>query len=207
MADLTQKVFTGFAASSAPFGQRQLNMQAMLNSFHWGPDNRIHGATGLSGGRIVSPLRPDMEEVSLRGRDFSFDPETLDFRSEGGGAQHGMSFDADWNKFVCSNSDHIQSVVYDPFLAGSNPVVRALPSRLSIARDGPAAPVFRISPDEPWRVMRTRWRVAGAVSGPVEGGGTPSGYFTGATGVTLLREMHGGRITAEMRGSPIVGVI
>ena len=57
-----------------------------------------------------------MEEVSLRGRDFSFDPETLDFRSEGGGAQHGMSFDADWNKFVCSNSDHIQSVVYDPFL-------------------------------------------------------------------------------------------
>ena len=97
-----------------------------------------------------------------------------------------MSFDADWNKFVCSNSDHIQSVVYDPFLAGSNPVVRALPSRLSIARDGPAAPVFRISPDEPWRVMRTRWRVAGAVSGPVEGGGTPSGYFTGATGVTLF---------------------
>ncbi|HCB98756.1 MAG TPA: hypothetical protein DEP78_10870 [Verrucomicrobiales bacterium] len=186
VADLTQKVFTGFAASSAPFGQRQLNMQAMLNSFHWGPDNRIHGATGLSGGRIVSPLRPDMEEVSLRGRDFSFDPETLDFRSEGGGAQHGMSFDADWNKFVCSNSDHIQSVVYDPFLAGSNPVVRALPSRLSIARDGPAAPVFRISPDEPWRVMRTRWRVAGAVSGPVEGGGTPSGYFTGATGVTLF---------------------
>ncbi|MGA1016304.1 MAG: PVC-type heme-binding CxxCH protein, partial [Limisphaerales bacterium] len=135
---------------------------------------------------VVSPLRPDMAPVSLRGRDFSFDPRTLDFRAEGGGAQHGMSFDAEWNKYVCSNSDHIQSVVYDPALAGVNPLVKALPARVSIAEDGPAAPVFRISPDEPWRVIRTRWRVAGAVSGPVEGGGTPSGYFTGATGVTIF---------------------
>ena len=186
VADLSRRVWTGFAADSAPFGPRQLNMQAMLNSFHWGPDNRIHGATGLSGGRVVSPLRPDMAPVSLRGRDFSFDPRTLDFRAEGGGAQHGMSFDAEWNKYVCSNSDHIQSVVYDPALAGVNPLVKALPARVSIAEDGPAAPVFRISPDEPWRVIRTRWRVAGAVSGPVEGGGTPSGYFTGATGVTIF---------------------
>jgi putative heme-binding domain-containing protein len=53
--------------------------------------------------------------------------------------------------------------------------------------DGPSAEVFRISPDEPWRVIRTQWRLAGLVPGPVEGGGRPSGYFTGATGITLYR--------------------
>ena len=31
--------------------------------------------------------------------------------------------------------------------------------------------MFRISPDEPWRVVRTRLRVKGIVEGPVEGGG------------------------------------
>jgi putative heme-binding domain-containing protein len=64
----------------------------------------------------------------------------------------------------------------------------AMPSpRISIAADGPAAEVFRISPDEPWRIVRTRWRVSGVVPGMVEGGGRVSGYFTGATGATIYR--------------------
>ncbi|HXG47423.1 MAG TPA: c-type cytochrome, partial [Methylomirabilota bacterium] len=37
------------------------------------------------------------------------------------------------------------------------------------------------------RVIRTRWRVTGVVPGLVEGGGRPSGYFTGATGLTIYR--------------------
>ncbi len=60
-------------------------------------------------------------------------------------------------------------------------------ARQSIAADGGAAEVFRISPDEPWRIVRTRWRVAGVVKGVVEGGGRVSGYFTGATGTTVYR--------------------
>ena len=59
--------------------------------------------------------------------------------------------------------------------------------RLGIAVDGSAAEVFRISPDEPWRIVRTRWRIASKVRGPVEGGGRVSGYFTAATGVTIYR--------------------
>ena len=61
------------------------------------------------------------------------------------------------------------------------PRARASPS------DGGAAEVFRISPDEPWRIIRTRWRIAGVVKGVVEGGGRVSGYFTGATGTTVYR--------------------
>ena len=30
----------------------KLNVQALLNSFQWGLDNRIHGATSLSGGKV-----------------------------------------------------------------------------------------------------------------------------------------------------------
>ena len=48
---------------------------------------------------------------------------------------------------------------------------------------GPAGEVFRVSPEEPWRVLRTRLRVEGAVPGPIETG-KPGGHFTGATGVT-----------------------
>ena len=46
--------------------------------------------------------------------------------------------------------------------------------------------MFRASPIEPWRIVRTRLRKQGIVPGPVEGGGTPAGYFTGATGVTIF---------------------
>src|SRR5207253_1845491 len=109
----------------------------------------------------------------------------LDFRAESGGAQHGLSFDNRGRKFVCSNSSHIQAVMYEDRYAGRNSYYAMPRALVDIAVDGPAAEVYRISPDEPWRVIRTKWRVAGLVPGPIEGGGRPSGYFTGATGVTI----------------------
>src|SRR5438552_15528045 len=75
-------------------------------------------------------------------------------------------------------------------------------ARISIAADGPAAEVFRISPEEPWRVIRTRWRVAGLVAGPVEGGGRSAGYFTGATGITIYK---GDAFGADYVGDAFVG--
>jgi putative membrane-bound dehydrogenase-like protein len=177
----------------------------MFNSFNWTLDNRIHGAGGGSGGqvrRLDSPYTRDWlhrsgvaaapeartpPAVDLRGKDFSFDPRTLELRAESGGAQHGLSFDNAGRKFVCSNSDHIQQVIYEDRYVGRNAWFSLPSPRVSIAADGPAAPVFRISPDEPWRVLRTQWRVAGVVPGPIEGGGRPSGYFTGATGASIYR--------------------
>jgi hypothetical protein len=171
-----------------------------MNSLQWGVDNRIHGAGSVSGGTlrrapgrfVESWVRSgggnlESRPIELGGRNFSFDPRTLDLVSETGGGQHGMTSDDAGRVFVCSNSDHLQWVAYDAESIPSHPF-HSLPSpRLSIAVDGPAAEVFRRSPDEPWRVLRTRWRVAGLVEGPVEGGGRPSGYFTGATGVTVHR--------------------
>lgn len=190
-AEIRKRVFTGFGIH---------NVQGLLNSFHWGLDNRIHGSGSSCGGRITlverldpSPRPPPQRRegekapININGRDFSFDPRTLDFRAESGGAQHGMTFDDFGHKFVCSNSDHCQQVMFEDRYIARNPLLAAPSARVSIAVDGPQAEVFRTSPVEPWRIVRTRLRVAGAAPGPIEGGGRAAGYFTGSTGVTVVR--------------------
>ncbi len=182
-AEVREKVFTGFGT-----GLKILNVQGLMNSFQWGQDNRIHVlAGGGNRGVITCMKRPDDKGVELGGKDFWFDPLTLEFGLEGGGAQYGMSFDNYGRKFACSNSDHLQYWVYEDKYANRNPYYSMPPARQSIAADGGAAEVFRLSPDEPWRIIRTRWRIAGVVKGAVEGGGRVSGYFTGATGTTIYR--------------------
>ncbi|RMG35212.1 MAG: alpha/beta fold hydrolase [Planctomycetota bacterium] len=212
-ADVDTVVWTGFGRS---------NVQGLMNSFRWGLDNRIYGATSSSGAQVrrvaesLLPVAADSASPSrakpaatgspttpivLRGRDFSFDPRTLDFRPESGGGQHGMSFD-DWGRrYVCSNSDHAQFIVYDDRYIARNPYLAAPSPRVRIAVDGGQAPVFRISPVEPWRVVRTRLRVAGIVRGPVEGGGRAAGYFTGSTGIQIYR---GDAFPADCRGQLFV---
>lgn len=191
--DVRRTVFTGFART---------NVQGLINSFQWGLDNRIHGATSSSGAEVRRPDRPKDAPLVLRGRDFAFDPRTLVMEATSGGAQHGMSFDNWGRKFLCSNSDHIQLVMFEDRYIARNPLLAAPSPRLSIAVDGPQAEVFRISPVEPWRIVRTRLRVSGAVKGPIEGGGRAAGYFTGATGTTIYR---GNAFPPEYIGQAFVG--
>lgn len=194
VADERRVVFTGFGKQ---------NVQGLLNSFRWGLDNRIHGATGTNGAKVVpGGSGGQANPIDLRGRDFSFDPRTFDLRPESGGAQHGMSFDDFGRKFVSSNSDHLQQVVYDDRYAAAHAGVALPPARVSIAADGPQAEVCRVSPVEPWRIVRTRLRVRGEVKGIVEGGGRAAGYFTGATGVTIYR---GDAFPPAYRGQAFVG--
>ncbi len=182
-ADVREVVFTGFGS-----GLKLLNVQGLANCPQWGLDNRIHiQAGGGNRGIVTSPKRPDLKGVELGGKDFWFDPRTHEFGLEAGGAQYGMSFDDYGRKFACSNSDHLQYFLYEDRYAARNPFFSMPSPRQSIAADGGAAEVYRISPDEPWRIVRTRWRIAGVVKGAVEGGGRVSGYFTGATGTTVYR--------------------
>src|SRR5712675_309333 len=81
-ADVRETVFTGFAE-----GVKRINVQGMLNSFIWGLDNRIHGATSGNGGIGKSLKHPDLKPVDLHGRDFVIDPRTLTMTSEAGGGQ------------------------------------------------------------------------------------------------------------------------
>jgi len=120
-----------------------------------------------------------------------------------------MSFD-DWGrKFASSNSDHIQQVMFDDHYLARNAYLAAPGARRSIASDGPQAEVYRISPVEPWRIVRTRLRKQTVVPGPVEGGGRAAGYFTGATGGTIYRgdafpEAYYGNVFVGDVGSNIV---
>jgi putative membrane-bound dehydrogenase-like protein len=192
-ADVRKVVFTGFSRE---------NVQGLMNSFQWSLDNRIQVATSSSGGMITCPSHPERPPVSISRRDFSFDPVTYEIVRESGGGQHGMSFD-DWGrKFVCSNSDPIQLEMYEDRYVARNAFLAAPSARLLIAEDGTGGEVFRTSPVEPWRLVRTRLRVAGEAKGPIEGGGRASGYFSGATGTTIYR---GDAWPAEYRGQAFVG--
>lgn len=193
IADQKRVVLTGFGTS---------NVQGLLNSFRWGLDQRIHVACSSAGGQVRRPDQTEDQAVEIRGRDLAFDPDTMAFTLTSGGAQHGMGFD-DWGrKFTCSNSDHLQQVMYEDRYIARNRYLAAPSARVSIAKDGPQAPVFRTSPVEPWRIVRTRLRVDGKVPGPIEGGGRPAGYFTGATGATIYR---GDQWPDEFRGMAVIG--
>jgi putative membrane-bound dehydrogenase-like protein len=175
-------IATGFAA-----GVARVNMQGLANNLIWGLDNRIHGATSGNGGTLKDQKHPQAKPLDLHGRDFVIEPRSLTYTSEAGGGQHGLSFDDYGHRFACNNSDHIRLFMYDDHYASRNPAYAMPPVLASIAVDGPAAEVYRISPEEPWRVIRTKWRVSGIVGGPIEGGGRSAGYFTGATGAAIYR--------------------
>jgi len=176
VADERRVIFDGFNRD---------NVQAVANNLKWGLDGRIYGA----GGRNPSVLTHDGRELLKLGRvDFSFDPRTFDLRAETGGVQFGHSFD-DWgNRFVCSNSDHIRQVVYASHYLNRNPDAGIGNPIPSISKEGSAAPVFRRSSAEPWRIVRTRRRVADPRYARLPATErVPIGFFTSATGVTVYR--------------------
>lgn len=195
-ADLRKTVFTGYGVE-----KDKLNVQALVNCLRWGLDNRIHGQTAGNGGLVRRADDPNAKPLSLNGRDFFFDPRTHEMTAEAGGGQYGMCFDDHGRRFVCSNSRHIMTFMYDSRYADRNPFFNMPAALVDIPVDGPAAEVFRTSPEEAWRVIRTKWRVTGVVQGIIEGGGRSSGYFTSATGLSIYR---GDAWSEEYRGDSFI---
>ncbi|MCA9073920.1 MAG: c-type cytochrome [Planctomycetaceae bacterium] len=191
-ADERRIIFTGFSRE---------NVQGLANNMKWGPDNRIYVSSGTNSGELK---RGDDVLGDLRGADFCFDPKTLEVEFITGGRQFGHSMD-DWgNRFVCGNSNHIQHVVYERRDLEGNPGVSVPDVIRTIAAEGAAAPVFRKSPAEPWRIVRTRRRAAD----PEYSKRLPhtelvaTGFFTSATGVTIYR---GDAYPEEYRGNAFIG--
>ena len=194
-ADRREVVLTGFELS---------NPNALPNSLRWGLDNRLHGMTSTAGGlldakRWAAVSGESIPPVQSRGRDFSIEPRTGQLRLESGGGQFGMTFDAWGRKFESSNSAPCDMVMYDERYIARNPYLVAPAARVNIWKSG--STVYRTSPAEPWRIIRTEMRVGGVFSGPVEGGGTPAGYFTAACGLTVY---GGGAWPGEFSGSGFV---
>jgi putative membrane-bound dehydrogenase-like protein len=155
------------------------NVQGLANNPKWGLDNWFHATSGSNGGKI---RLKSGEEVVINGRDFRFRP-TGEFETCSGGGQFGQSMDEYGRRFVCSNSNQARHIVLEDRYLARNPYYAVPQVTASIGAEGDAGPVYRSSPDEPWRIVRTQMRVAGEVKGPIEGGGKPSGYVTSATGI------------------------
>jgi putative membrane-bound dehydrogenase-like protein len=194
-ADVRRVFYTGFLRDAAG--------EAMLNSFQWRFDNRIHLSTNLAGGLVKRADRKDAKAVNVKGQGFVFDPRSFDFQLTSGGGQHGMSID-DWGRtFVCSNSDPMSVLLYDGRYLARNPFLAAPAAAVRLMPEGGKTKIYRSSPVEAWRAMRTKLRKEKIVPGSDEGG-EPAGFFTGATGVTVFR---GDAWPAECRGQLFVGEV
>jgi putative membrane-bound dehydrogenase-like protein len=195
IADVKKLMFSGFGTQ---------NVQGLVNGLLWGLDGWVYGVAGGNGGDIKNLSRPGDRPVSVRGRDFRFKPDGSAFEAVSGGGQFGHSFD-DWgHRFTCNNSNHIRQIILPSSYLERNPAL-VPPSVIDdVSAEGPAAPVYRISPAEPWRVVRTRQRAADPEFRrrlpPTELVAT--GFFTSATGVTIYR---GDALPAEYRGNAFIG--
>ena len=209
-ADIRETVLSGFGRD---------NVQSLANNLKWGLDQKIY----LAAGRNPLTLKHrDQPLFPMQGADLRFDPRTEQFEIVTGGQQFGHSMD-DWgNRFVCSNSNHIQQIVFPRKYLARNPALAVSNLIRSIAADGASARVFRTSPPEPWRIIRQQWRAAakgyklvvnkqGAWEFlPLDPNGKkgvvpteyPVGYFTSATGITVYR---GGAYPLEFQGNAFVG--
>src|SRR6185312_6739280 len=100
--------------------------------------------------------------------------------------------------------NHIRQIVLPSRYLDRNPALVPPSVVDDIAAEGAAAPVFRISAPEPWRVVRTRQRAADPDMvkrlPPTELFAT--GFFTSATGVTIYR---GTAFAPEYRGNAFIG--
>ncbi len=194
-ADVRRVVLTGFGTDRGQEG--------MLNSFHWGLDNRFHVSTSLDGGSVRRADHEAARSVSVRGYGLLFNPRDETFELSGGVGQHGMCLD-DWGRtYVCGNSDPFHLVMYDSRYIARNPHLHAPAAAINVAPAGKYTKLHRISPIEPWRSLRTRLRSQGLVPGSDEGG-SPAGFFTGATGVTVYR---GDAFPAECHGNLFLGEV
>src|SRR6266545_7491188 len=180
VADEKKVVLTGWGKRAGT-----LDPEGVFGSLAWGLDNRIHGLVNRYSGDITNPSEPSAKPVTLGGN-FAFDPRTMALTVEAGEGQYGMGFNDDGRQFLCRQHRHIMTHLFEGRYANRNPYYTMPDPTVDIAVDGPKAALYRISPEEPWRVMRTKWRVEALENG-IEAGGRASGYFSAACGLTIYR--------------------
>jgi putative membrane-bound dehydrogenase-like protein len=189
-ADVRKKVYTGFGTQ---------NQQAMVNNLTWGPDHMIYGAAAGNGGTIRPTENPQSEGVSVDHCDFCFDPVGGSFEPISGNDQFGNTFD-DWgNRFTCDESHPLSQPVLPRRELARNPFL-VVPSTVEDIAGG-AVPIFRISPIERWRQIRSSRRIAHGARSALAAGASHHVVDAGA-GVTVYR---GSAYPAEFYGNIFIG--
>jgi putative membrane-bound dehydrogenase-like protein len=189
VADVRRRVFTGFGTQ---------NQQAMLNNLQWWLDHKIYGSTAGNGGSIRPGDRPDAPPIDVDGRDFRFDPVTRRFETITGTVQFGNTFNDSGDRFVCSESQPLIHLVLPEHALARNPYL-PVPSTSRNLAPAPV-PIFRISPIERWRQIRSSRRIA-ANARPATAAGASHHVVDAAAGVTVYR---GGAYPPELYGNVFV---
>ena len=212
-ADIREKVFTGFDMN---------RQQGFVNSLIFGLDHKIYACTGTTGGDVRPGNDPSAAPVTINNRDISFDPNARRIELQTGTHQFGMSFD-DWgHRFQCDQGNPGFHVVLPLRYLERNPHFTPRETMLRMAPN--PTPIFRISPIEGWRHIKSSRRVAGtertadivpiygqarAGAQPVAegaraatGGGISHHTIDANAGVTVYR---GGAYPGEYRGNVFTG--
>jgi putative membrane-bound dehydrogenase-like protein len=187
-ADHREKVFTGF-------GFR--NDEGTASNLFWGLDHWIYGAGSNSGGEIRSVADPQAKPVSIRGRDFRFNPRTREFQALPGSEQFGNAMD-DWgNRFLSQNSKPAVHVVLPSSDLERNPFLAVATTKTNLWKDNT---IYRASGIEAWRLSRTKLRLAEkkAYSAP----SVAHDVFSGCAGLQIYR---GSVYPEEFWGNLFVG--
>lgn len=185
IADVREVVFSGFGTK---------NQQAMVNNLIWGLDGKIYGATAHNAGEVRRGADAAGPAISVRGADFRFDPRRRTFELESGTAQFGNAFDDAYRRFVCSESKPAYHVLLPRAYLSRNPFFAPPPLLVDLAPG--TTPVFRSSPIEGWRRIRTERRML-AAERPEGAAGANHDVLDGGAGVTIYR---GDALPKEFRG-------
>ena len=86
-------------------------------------DNWVYVTSGLTGGKITSPLAPERPAVEVGRTDVRFNPDTGVIEAADGGSQFGLTFDEFGRRFICYNRVHVQHVVLPSRALRRNPLL------------------------------------------------------------------------------------
>ncbi|MCA9042231.1 MAG: c-type cytochrome [Planctomycetaceae bacterium] len=116
-ADSKETWFVGFAEE---------NTQLRANHPTFGLDNWVYIANGLRGGEVrnVNPAWASQAKsvpLSLRGKDFRFDPRTGEYESIAGNGQFGLTIDSNGSRYICSNRNPCMQVLLEDRYLKRNP--------------------------------------------------------------------------------------
>jgi putative membrane-bound dehydrogenase-like protein len=189
-ADIKRRVFTGFGTKS---------QQYMLNNLKWGLDHKIYGSTAGNGGEIRRGDQPNAKPISVDRHDFRFDPKTEEFEPIAGTIQFGNTFD-DWgNRFMCDESEPLYQSIADQHYLARNPYLPAGHGVFNIG--GGSVPIYRISPIERWRHIRSSRRISHSTRMPT-GAGVSHHVIDAGAGVTIYR---GNAYPKSFYGNAVIG--
>ncbi len=147
-AEIREVILSGFATNQST--------QLRVNRPLLGPDGWVYLASGLSGGRITSPRRPQDPPLDLRG-DLRVNPDTGEYQPVDGPSQFGQDIDDFGRRFGCHNRVQVRHFVFPwsaavrhPFLAPPG-VFQDCPERIDnpwLPAGGGAATLFPISANQ-----------------------------------------------------------